>query len=119
MDKEKLYTWLTAHPGAPFSQIEKFFDENGFDWRGNHCIEHGPESNIIFWQNWNHKAVQMIIALAADGRVGLKPVPPLIAFTFGHMPDLPVAKHLSRRYKEPHYCPAVVMCVDKGVTDNA
>lgn len=29
-----------------------------------------------------------------------------------------VAVECNRRYKEPHYCPAVVMCVDKGVIAN-
>lgn len=108
MNKEHLYAFIEANPSCSFSEIERFFEANGFEYRGESCIEHGPESNVMFWSGWNHEAVEMICELAAEGRIGLQPVPFFLALTFGRQYRLPIAKQPNHRYKELHWCPAVV-----------
>lgn len=111
MDKEKLYAWLKDHPRATFSEIERFFDENHYDWRGDYAVWNFPGSNVVFWAGWAKEAADMMTELTHEERVGIAPVPPIFTLFWPDCLDLPLAKRHDRRYKNLHWLPAVVKCI--------
>ena len=110
MNKERLLEWLKTHPAASFSEIESFFEDCGYNYKGEHRIEYFPESNVMIWSGWSLEATKMITDLSREERISLKTVPPIIWLTFGKLYDLPIAKRYNHKYKDLHWLPVVVSC---------
>jgi len=108
MNKERLLAFLKAYPAASFSEIECFFDEIGFDYHGEQCIESVRGTNVMFWTGWSREASRMICELVEEKRIGITPVSPFIALTFKKQFALPMARQPDHNYKTLHWCPAVV-----------
>lgn len=105
--KKKLLDFIRRNPRASFSELERFFEEEGFEYRGDASIE-VMDANILFWDGWNHEAVSLILELVRGGEVTLDAASWIEILTFGKTFNLPIAKRPKNGYKEPHWLPVVL-----------
>ena len=74
-----------------FVEIEIYFDEMGFDYRGDIAMCRGHE-NIVFWNGWNEQACNLIYELLNSKLITIDPTDVLIYFIDGKILTLPVYK---------------------------
>ena len=93
LDKIKLdLVKLIKHKkGVSFVEIEIYFDEMGFDYRGDIAMCRGHE-NIVFWNGWNEQACNLIYELLNSKLITIDPTDVLIYFIDGKILTLPVYK---------------------------
>lgn len=97
-----------------FTEIEKLFEEHGFDFRGDMAISIGIP-NVHVWYEWNKDAVEVLMRLQDRGIV-LRDESPLTYYYDGLAPNLPLASASNIRrkagYKEEHWFPASLIFME-------
>ena len=120
MSKEQMKTiienYIKAHPGTSFVEIERLFEENGFDYRGDRGIFPSTEhrdgdidigKNILFWAGWNRQACEIFCEIIA-GDFHYETCPIVLYLADGGYLDIPIAKRYYHDYKDIHWLPAVI-----------
>lgn len=114
--------YIKSHPGTSFIEIERLFEENDFDFRGDIGIFPSTEQrkgdafigkNILFWAGWNHQACDIFCEIIA-GDFHYETCPLLLYIADGGFLDIPIAKKHNHDYKDIHWLPAVISA-DKKV----
>ena len=88
--KLSLVKMIKDKRGVSFVEIENFFDEIDFDYRGDEMINSGENKKIIYWCDWNEQACEVIIELVKDELVEMTPANPLIYMVDGKGLALPI-----------------------------
>ena len=111
VEQEKMKTiilnFIRTHEGTSFVEIERLFERNGFDYKGNvNIIESEEYSNIIHWDGWNEAAVDILKDLVNNRIVRMVYSNIIIYLMDGKTLNLPLAKRRIK-YKNPHWSPCV------------
>lgn len=112
--KIQLLEYIRRHPGCSYVELERFFDEIGFEWRGEMAVVNSDNQHVVFWTGWNQEATDVVSELEATKQVLKKPVERLIYLLDGRSLTLPVAK-TNRIYKTDHWLPVVFSVPQKSV----
>ena len=102
--EHKIVDYIRDNPGTSFREIERIFEENGFDYKGEHCFYLPGFPNIIIWGHWNKKAINLFNSLR--GILIPEPAQPLLYVVDGVIPDLPIATD-ALQYETPHWLPVI------------
>ncbi|HCZ8175689.1 TPA: pathogenicity island protein, partial [Staphylococcus aureus] len=51
--KGELVNYIKNNAGTSFVEIEKVFDENAFDYKGQGAYTSAVNNNIVYWYGWN------------------------------------------------------------------
>lgn len=98
-----------------FTDIERLFEELGFDFRGDMAIGIGIP-NVHVWYEWNKDAVEVLMRLKDRGIV-LRDESPLTYYCDGLAPNLPLASASNIRreagYKKEHWFPASLIFMEE------
>lgn len=110
--EHKLVEYINQNNHVSFIEIERLFNENNFDYKGDKAIN--ININLLIWDNWNDAACNIINRILA---LGLVRISPTIATTYavdcGGL-NIPIARQLNRRkYKNPHWLPVTFCKVHK------
>ena len=116
--KTQLYEYILEHPGCSFVELERFFDDIGFDWHGDEVFVHNQFESVIFWMNWNQEAFGILCELEAEKRIVKKPAPPWLYLIDGKSLSFPVIKSMND-YKTDHWLPVTYSAVEIGLVDLA
>ncbi|MGJ1067668.1 pathogenicity island protein [Staphylococcus warneri] len=90
--KDKLVNYIKNNAGTSFVEIEKVFDENDFDYKGQGAYTSAENNNIIFWYGWNKQAFDVVSDLVNDGVIEMKKCESFIYMVDGKGLNFPVLK---------------------------
>ncbi len=88
------------------TEIERIFEENGFNYKGDLMDCSSLCENVIFWNGWNLEAYQIMQDLLLDDLVYRDVADPVVVLTMGKALDLPMVKR-NVQYKTPHWLPVM------------
>ncbi|HDA7915243.1 TPA: pathogenicity island protein [Staphylococcus aureus] len=101
--KGELVNYIKNNAGTSFVEIEKVFEENNFDYKGDGAYTSGQHPNVVFWIGWNQKAFDVIAELKKDGRIEMDICEPIVYMVDGKGLDLPIVR--SKNIKTDHWLP--------------
>lgn len=104
--KKAVINLVNTKNNVSYVEIERLFDELGFDWRGEGDIVASKCENIIFWSGWNKEALRVMNELLTEKLIDWEPCEWLIYFIDGKTLELPIVKK-PRMYKTTHWLPRV------------
>lgn len=90
--KIKIIKYITENAGTSFVEIEKVFDENDFDYKGQGAYTSLENSNIVFWYGWNKQAFDVVSELVNDGVIEMKQCESIIYMVDGKGLNFPILK---------------------------
>ena len=109
--KNKLLAFIAEHPRCSFDQIESFFKQNGYDYKGHCNLKPDEYENLSYWYNWNEEAFNLIIDLVHNGQISFYIADKYDLFMFSKFPRIPIAKSM-RSYKSERWLPIVISVED-------
>ncbi|MBF2170460.1 pathogenicity island protein [Staphylococcus epidermidis] len=90
--KNELVDYIKNNAGTSFVEIEKIFDENDFDYKGEGAYTSAENNNIIFWYGWNKQAFDVVSGLVNDGMIEMIRCESMIYIVDGKGLSFPVLK---------------------------
>ena len=75
-----------------FSEIERIFELNNFDYKGNIDISAGENPSILIWAGWNEQAIKILFKIFKHPRISAKPLSGLEMLMHGKFLGYPLAK---------------------------
>ncbi|MCG1866936.1 pathogenicity island protein [Staphylococcus epidermidis] len=90
--KNKIIKYITENAGTSFVEIEKIFDENHFEYKGNGAYTSAENNNIIFWYGWNEQAFNVVSSLVNEGLIEMRTCEPVIYIVDGKSLNFPIMK---------------------------
>ena len=114
--KDKLLAFITEHPRCSFHEIERFFEENEYDYKGEYDIGPVGYENISCWYGWTETACRLILDLLENGQVYLEIADEGELRRFPELWTYPKAKSL-RSYKSERWLPVVILSARQDSPD--
>lgn len=102
--KDKVYELIKKTTSVSYVDLEHYFDEIGFEWRGDLAMMSENYENIVYWSGWNESALNVLSELLAEGWIVGNGASQLIYQIDGKGLNMPVAKS-QRNYKHPRWQP--------------
>lgn len=93
----EILEYIKVNPGTSFVEIERIFEQNGFDYKGDLAITSERHENLIFWNGWNKQAIDVLEELLYNELIVRKPTQTLMYFIDGKVLDMPIAQHYKKR----------------------
>ncbi|MCH4331172.1 pathogenicity island protein [Staphylococcus haemolyticus] len=90
--QSKLIDYIKDNTGTSFVEIEKVFDENDFDYKGQGAYTSSKNSNIVFWYGWNERAFDAVSELVNDGVIEMSKCESMIYIVDGKSLNFPILK---------------------------
>ncbi|WP_269924663.1 pathogenicity island protein [Staphylococcus aureus] len=112
--KSEVLEYIKAHAGTSFVEIERVFEENNFDYKGDGAYTSGQHPNVVFWVGWNQEAFDVIAELKKDGHIEMDICEPIVYMVDGKGLDLPIVR--SKNIKTDHWLP-VTFTISKKETE--
>lgn len=112
--KEKLEKELEFQGNMYFPEIERFFENNNFNYKGDKTLRLSDNSSIIVWNGWNQEAVDLICGMISNknNHVALRCFNNMIEVMLsGGGLNLPIAKKDNYKYKKPHWLPGQLIWI--------
>lgn len=104
---DRIIKYIRTNPGTSFVEIERIFEQSGFDYKGDLAPILGEQyPNVILWAGWNKHAVDIINKVVGSGTVQRVPCEPLIYMIDGKMMKFPIQRGYKNN-KYPHWLPCV------------
>ncbi|MFF5993955.1 pathogenicity island protein [Lysinibacillus sp. KU-BSD001] len=100
----KVLEYIRKNPGASYTEVERVFEEVGFQYKGDYEIYDGEFQNIIFWTGWNKEAIELIVDLQQQKLIAKELADPIIYLIDGKSLRLPLVEHI-KQYSTPHWLP--------------
>ena len=102
-----------------FTEIERVFEENNFDYKGdkNICVKNNE--NIIIWEGWNENANNIIFRLIEHPNIvnlGINNI--LEIYLYGAMLQYPLVKSQNHIYKKTHWYPSKLKWVNSNTKES-
>lgn len=111
MDKKQLsktiYEYIAANKDASYVEIQRVFENKGFDYRGDREAIAGTNENIVFWSGWNDEAFQIIDDLIKSGKIERVPCHFIVYLIDGCCLTYPILRSSPKKIKSPHWIPCV------------
>ncbi|ELJ9084608.1 pathogenicity island protein, partial [Staphylococcus pseudintermedius] len=107
--KKEILNYIKNHKETSFVEIERIFEENKFDYKGNGAYTSGDNDNVIFWVGWNERAFDIVAGLKRDGYIEMNICPPMYYLIDGKSLNLPIVK--SKNIKTDHWLPVAFTAV--------
>ncbi|EPN4970478.1 pathogenicity island protein [Staphylococcus pseudintermedius] len=107
--KKEILNYIKNHKETSFVEIERIFEENKFDYKGNGAYTSGDNDNVIFWVGWNERAFDIVAGLKRDGYIEMNICPPMYYLIDGKSLNLPIVK--SKNIKTEHWLPVAFTAV--------
>lgn len=109
--KNELIKYIKTNAGTSFVEIEKIFEENKFDYKGNGAYTSSENNNIVYWYGWNKQAFNVVNELVNDGVIEMNTCEPIIYIVDGKGLSFPILK--SENVETYHWLPIVFSISNK------
>lgn len=94
--KLNLVKMIKDKGGVSFVEIENFFDEIGFDYRGEEQLNSSKNNKIIYWSDWNEQACKLITELLKNKQIEMTLTPLWVYIVEGKVLTVPVYEKYKR-----------------------
>ena len=96
----EILNYIKANAGTTFVEIERIFEQNGFDYKGDLSLMSECHENLLFWTGWNKQATDILNELIHNELIVRKPSQVLNYYIDGKVLDMPIAQHYKKRVHE-------------------
>lgn len=104
---EKLKAKIKNSGSLSFAQIEEFFKEENFDFKGDTAQVLDPLGDTYIWAGWNAKAWGIVDAVVDHKSYGYVPCNPVVYLISGIYSLDPIAKR-AKKYSNTHWLPVTI-----------
>ena len=107
--KKAIYNYCKGtHGGVTYAELERVFEDIGYDYEGEYSSTDSNDTNLIFWSGWNKNTFDIINEMVKDNYLKRSPCDMVIYLMDGKVSTLPIAhRYPSGGYKKPHWLPIV------------
>ena len=109
--KNELIKYIKTNAGTSFVEIEKIFEENNFDYKGNGAYTSSESSHIVYWYGWNRQAFNIVSELVSDDLIEMNRCEPIIYMVDGKGLSLPIVNN--KNIETDHWLPVVFNIYEK------
>ncbi|WP_414051093.1 hypothetical protein [Macrococcus animalis] len=102
--KEIIINFIKENPGTSFVEIERLFEDNGFEYQGNQNVINDKYEQLIYWSNWNEEAIDLIKEIMFDDNFKINPCHKLVYIVDGKVIELRTT-HKERNCMYPTWLP--------------
>ncbi|MCI2789739.1 MULTISPECIES: pathogenicity island protein [Staphylococcus] len=113
--KNELVDYIKNNAGTSFVEIEKVFDENDFDYKGQGAYTSAENNNIVFWYGWNKQAFDVVSGLVNDGVIEMSRCESIIYIVDGKGLNFPILK--SDDVETYHWLPVTFSLTKEALHD--
>lgn len=115
---KKLWEFFKEEEILSFSDIDEFFENQNYNYKGNMAIVYPKYKNIILWQGYNQATIDMFSDFMEKGKIEfcsdeIGKYSTIYYLMSGRALDLPVAKR-KYDYKKPHWFPVLLKAKRNG-----
>ena len=96
--------------GISFADINKFFAQQGIDYKGEQALTMTEYPSIIYWANWNELAVNAYLYMTDKLKIEMTSCSELVYIADGMLPKMAIAKSI-RNYQSNRWLPVVMEVV--------
>ncbi len=102
-----LKNYISNKKGTDFLDIEMFFNQIGFDYKGTYYLFMINNPSIIAWHGWNMDAIYVVEKILEDKRYSLALTPAILYIFKGFISKHPVieGKDINTNYDTFHWAP--------------
>ena len=104
--KEKIYKFICERKEVTFVELERFFEGNGIDYKGDFAIGTSTGVPVYMWFGWKEEIAKILAQLRSEKKITFFPATVFIYLVDGKVPSVPIYK--GRRVKKDHWLPALV-----------
>lgn len=107
--KDKIYRYIVENGSVSYAEIERAFEECGFDYTGTLTSCSSENDRVVFWHGWNIEAYTLVQELIKEQKVEREACDTLVYLIDGkalNMPVLQTMKQLNRSKRE-YWLPCV------------
>ncbi|EZY59614.1 hypothetical protein V061_02761 [Staphylococcus aureus R0353] len=90
--KGELVNYIKNNAGASFVEIERVFEGNNFDYKGQGAYTSAVNNNIVYWYGWNKQAFNLVSDLVNDGVIEMNICESIIYIVDGKGLNFPILK---------------------------
>ncbi|HCT0446263.1 TPA: pathogenicity island protein [Staphylococcus pseudintermedius] len=112
--KKELVNYVKDNVDTSFVEIEKIFEENSFDYKGNGAYTSAENSHVVFWYGWNRQAFNIVSELVNDDLIQMNRCEPIIYMVDGKALSLPIVDN--KNIETDHWLPVVFNISKKEIT---
>ncbi|EHT3452817.1 pathogenicity island protein [Staphylococcus pseudintermedius] len=112
--KKELIKYIKTNAGTSFVEIEKIFEENSFEYKGNGAYTSAENSHIVYWYGWNRQAFNTVSGLVNDDLIEMNRCEPIIYMVDGKGLSLPIVNN--KNIATDHWLPVVFNISKKEIT---
>ena len=98
--KSALLGFIRSRGSVTFEDIEKFFDEQGYKYRGDAALIL-EQSRLVVWHGWNPRTCKTFMELVAEKKVMLDSVP------LGKAPTPPIFRNITM-LSQAEFVPVII-----------
>lgn len=109
----KVLEELKSNGDLLFTEVERIFNEEHFEYEGNKCLLHPNNENLVIWINWNDNAINILDRLLKETDTVISQCNTIEFLMYSIMIDLPIAKSDKYHYKHAHWFPAKLKWIEK------
>lgn len=105
--KRKIYRYIVENGGVSYAEIERIFEECGFDYIGTLTSCSSENDRVVFWHGWNLEAYSLLQELLKERKVERDACNMIVYLIDGKALNMPVLqtmkqlKHSKREYWLP------------------
>ena len=115
--KEKVYKKILeeikTNGDLLFTEIESIFEEENFNYKGDKCLLHPKNKNLVVWVEWNEKAINIIMQLLKEPNIVASKCNTIETLLYSQYLGLPIAQKENYNYKNPHWFPSKIKWINK------
>lgn len=104
--KQELYDYIKKNGSVSYAELEHFFEQHNFDYKGIYEIYSDVCDKVMFWSDWSKEAIDLINELQTEKKIRKEPCQPIIYLIDGKTINLPIVRKL-KDFKTPHWLPTV------------
>lgn len=98
--------YIRNNGDVSYAEIERVFEQNGYDYTGNVGAYSETKNNVIFWAGWSETAFRILADLLKSNQIERVPCELLIYLIDGKCLDFPVL-HSYSDLRAVHWLPCV------------
>ena len=104
--KAKVYEYIKKQGGVSYAEIERYFEELGYNYKGENVCCSSVNPNVVFWEGWHKQAYSILTELLQEKKISREPAPWWGYLVDGKglslpvLPDFPSLKELTKVKRE-------------------
>ena len=105
--KENLLEYIRKNKCVSYAEIERVFEANGYEYKGNIETVSNHNENVVFWCGWSKQAFELLNELIRANLIERVPCEPLVYLIDGKSLTYPPLTGRTKNLKKIHWLPCI------------